>query len=69
MASICNDERASFGVMSGHDRWTLSLMSQRRAAPELTQPPRGADDAGVGLGALSITNVLRERNDARRVPR
>jgi hypothetical protein len=25
MASICNDERASFGVMSGHDRLTLSL--------------------------------------------
>ena len=25
MASICNDERASFGVMSGHDRKTLSL--------------------------------------------
>ena len=25
MESICNDERASFGVMSGHDRKTLSL--------------------------------------------
>jgi hypothetical protein len=25
MASICNDERASFGVMSGHDRKTLNL--------------------------------------------
>ena len=25
MASICNDERAPFGVMSGHDRKTLSL--------------------------------------------
>jgi len=25
MARICNDERASFGVMSGHDRKTLSL--------------------------------------------
>ena len=25
MASICNDERASSGVMSGHDRKTLSL--------------------------------------------
>ncbi len=25
MASICNDERALFGVVSGHDRKTLSL--------------------------------------------
>ena len=25
MASICNDERGSFGVMSGHERKTLSL--------------------------------------------
>ena len=25
MASICNDERATFGVMSGHERKTLRL--------------------------------------------
>ena len=25
MASICNDERATYGVMSGHDRKTLTL--------------------------------------------
>ena len=25
MASICNDERGRFGVLSGHDRKTLSL--------------------------------------------
>ena len=25
MASICNDERGSFGVMSGHERKTLRL--------------------------------------------
>jgi len=24
MASICNDEQGAFGVMSGHDRKTLS---------------------------------------------
>ena len=30
MASICNDERARFGVMSGHDRKTLSLSGPRR---------------------------------------
>ena len=27
MASICNDERAALGVMSGHDRKTLRLSS------------------------------------------
>ena len=44
MASICNDERASFGVMSGHDRFTLSLSVTRglsSAAPDLAW--------GVGL--------------------
>ena len=25
MASICNDEQAAFGVMSGHERKTLGL--------------------------------------------
>ena len=33
MASICNDERASSGVMSGHDRKTLSL-SVRAGQPQ-----------------------------------
>jgi hypothetical protein len=28
MASICNDEQVSFGVMSGHDRNTLSLSDE-----------------------------------------
>ena len=28
MASICNDERASSGVMSGHDGKTLSLSAR-----------------------------------------
>ena len=30
MASICNDERVRFGVVSGHDRKTLSLSAWRR---------------------------------------
>ena len=34
MASIRNDERTSFGVMSGHDRKTLSL-SDRIMTPEI----------------------------------
>jgi glycogen debranching enzyme len=29
MASICNDERVAFGVMSGHDRKTLRLSFAR----------------------------------------
>jgi len=37
MARICNDERASFGVMSGHDRKTLSL----------SVPPRGMRKLGA----------------------
>jgi alpha-tubulin suppressor-like RCC1 family protein len=32
-------------------------LSQRRAAPELTQPPRGTDDAGVGVGARSLSQL------------
>jgi DNA-damage-inducible protein D len=35
MASICNDERASFDVMSGHDRLTLSLSGSRREVDDL----------------------------------
>jgi hypothetical protein len=30
MASICNDERVRFGVLSGHERKTLKLSGQRR---------------------------------------
>jgi len=32
MASICNEERASSGVMSGHDRKTLSLSGEQQPA-------------------------------------
>jgi NodT family efflux transporter outer membrane factor (OMF) lipoprotein len=42
-----------------------SLLSQRRAAPELTQPPRGADDASAGLGALSSLFAFRKAHDAK----
>ena len=39
MASICNDERAPFGVMSGHERKTLSLSdgSAKVAIADVTQ--------------------------------
>ena len=30
MASICNDERGAFGVMSGHERKTLRLSAGSR---------------------------------------
>ena len=44
MASICNDERASSGVMSGHDRKTLSLSVIRAGmysrGPEVTADER-----------------------------
>jgi hypothetical protein len=45
MAGICDDERASYGVMSGHDRRTLSLSD----AFLLHQPAHvlGGDDLGA----------------------
>ena len=45
MASICNDERAPFGVMSGHDRKTLSLSGQTECAQAIRQ---AASDATAG---------------------
>jgi hypothetical protein len=33
MASICNDEQGSFGVMSGHDRNSLSLSGRCGCQP------------------------------------
>jgi len=44
MASICNDEQVSFGVMSGHDRKTLSLWgigapSRRSTSPSIAKRP------------------------------
>ena len=45
MASICNDERSPFGVMSGHDRKTLSLSGpsrplKQRLAQTVAHPSR-----------------------------
>ena len=45
MASICNDERAAFGVMSGHDRKTLRL--------SVTEP--AIDRIGQRLAGLKTT--------------
>ena len=42
MARICNDERATFGVMSGHDRKTLSLSGGAIAAPGRGRPVRAS---------------------------
>jgi hypothetical protein len=49
MASICNDERASFDVMSGHGRLTLSLTGLTMTIAGLL--PRGWRAA---LGAFSF---------------
>ena len=40
MASTCNDERAAFGVMSGHDRKTLSLSGRSGAGVNGSLHPR-----------------------------
>ena len=54
MASICNDERAAFGVMSGQDR---KLMRKRTAARSFLIPLGGRATYVVGLGALSSAEV------------
>jgi hypothetical protein len=41
MASICNDEWAPFGVMSGHVRMTLSLTGRAGPLPSGLSSPRG----------------------------
>ena len=45
MASICNNEQALFGVMSGHDRKTLSLSLHRDAFRQVARH--------VHIGALA----------------
>ena len=37
VARICNNERASFGVMSGHDRKTLSALGLVKQAKSLVE--------------------------------
>ena len=57
MASICNDERASYGVMSGHDRKILSLSDGGSRDPALE--PVGARDVLPGLlGRLHVVDQL-----------
>ena len=66
MASICNDEQASSGVMSGHDRKTLSLSGlqiehENFRADALLQPHRRfiAKHHGVaGGGGLAVHDQI-----------
>jgi len=70
MARICNDERASFGVMSGHDRKTLSLSGRLGGLLNLTgfaAGQRAGDDVAwaqlrgerVGGAPLGLRGELR----------
>ena len=52
MASICNDERASLGVTSGHDRKTLKL-SVPRGSVDLPQFVKDEFDAFLECGILA----------------
>ena len=55
MASICNDEQASYGVMSGHDRKTLSLSEAR------VEAARVKDAGRIELAFEFLLNVQRGR--------
>jgi len=57
MASICNDEQGSFGVMSGHDRNTLSLAGHARLA-EVTVGARNGTHAWLQAGPQTGTAVI-----------
>ena len=55
MASICNDERGRFGVLSGHDRKTLSLSAAQHhhlghEADEEHHRHRRQDQAQAAVG-------------------
>ena len=58
MASICNDERASFGVMSGHDRFTLSLSLLIAMSTDDDDHHNGHDLASIPLPRLSAEAVI-----------
>ena len=54
MASICNDERVTFGVLSGHERKTLRLSDLWRCQARRQQfSHQGVDAAFMAGGALS----------------
>ena len=55
MASICNDERGRFGVLSGHDRKTLSLSAPGR----IELPAHGLRHIGGAGLAAQVTGVQR----------
>jgi len=67
MARICNDERASFGVMSGHDRKTLSLSVLGGAAAQWPVPgwiSLWVDAAWIQAAQGSLTWALNALPDA-----
>ena len=67
MASICNDEREFLGVMSGHERKTLSL-SDAQPRPGPGAPAVGFDlprARGCGSGRVEINSLIVKRNEMR----
>ena len=67
MASICNDERVFLGVMSGHERKTLSL-SDAQPRPGPGAPAVGLDlprARGCGSGRVEINSLIVKRNEMR----
>jgi len=73
MASNCNDEHGPFGVMSGHDRNTLSLsVAGDGASDEKSHlsPPHASGDFAFGAVELSLldhVHGLDARDEAARI--
>ena len=75
MASICNDERVRFGVVSGHDRKTLRLSDQAvsaggsnvRVEPALRAELEAGLQQGETLSGFVEASV-RKAVEFRRVP-
>ena len=67
MARIGNDERASTGVMSGHDRKTLSLSAGAVHCPPISRTlPCGVSRSGFAIGRLATTSMRCVRSCATR---
>jgi len=58
VARICNNERASFGVMSGHDRKTLSALGLVKQAKSLVEQALQIDADALDGSASNCLGML-----------
>jgi hypothetical protein len=64
MASICNDEQAACGVMSGHDRKTLSLSEGVDETNRMRTNRSRSAQCGLSLPALQSSPSIIEAGKA-----